>query len=92
VVTGSCFDFVQQVESPYRARFAVRWTATGPTERDAFISRPDGQVCLTVARARDATATGRFTWEAPDLGIGGTGQPFGPAGIQQSETLCRAAS
>jgi hypothetical protein len=90
-VTGSCFDFQQQVDSPYRARFAVRWRGTGPIEREAFISRPEGQVCLTVVSARNATASGRFVWSAPGLGIGGTGTPVGLAEMHQTNTLCRAA-
>jgi hypothetical protein len=91
VVIGSCFDVEQQVSSPYAARFAVGWAATGPIERDAFISRPDGQVCLTVVRARDARAGGTLTWSAPGLGIGGTGEPFGLAGIDETDTRCRPA-
>ena len=87
-VTGSCFDFAQEKESSYSAEFDLTWTAVGRLERRAFGMRLDGTVCSTMVVSREAVATGTLTWSAPQLGIGGTGSPFGRAGIERFTDRC----
>jgi hypothetical protein len=89
-VTGVCFDFSQEEESSYSAEFEIAWTAIGRVERRAFATRGDGRVCSTMVLSREAAATGTLTWSAPELGIGGTGSPFGRAGLERFTDRCVA--
>jgi hypothetical protein len=89
--TGECFDFATEKSGAYTATFDVTWTASGRLERRSFASRSEGRICVTNVASRDAVARGTLTWSAPELGIGGTGEPFGAAGLTRLEDTCRSA-
>jgi hypothetical protein len=91
-VTGSCFDLAQQKPSPYRATFEVTVKGTGRLDEQTFVTHDDGQTCISKLHSRDAGASGSLSWSAPQLGIGGTGAPFGVAGLTETRDRCRTAA